>query len=332
MKTILSILVLLIASQSVSLSQIGAKTQQNKIEGVWQNNAMGYQMTLMLGANGNGEFDGEVIKYSTQGDKLIINQAGFSNTYTYAIENNSLVLSGGDLDSSITFTRNGSGTAANIQQKTTVLPSASQVNNSVEIIGTWSGNGESISFAANGQCTYLGQVYPYQTTGSQLTLQTTQGNVVMGYSIKNNQLTLSANGRDAIYTKGGSANATQESQSGDKRIAPELVGKWCYVNVTTTNSGGAMSDECITLNADGTYEYYSERSMSTNTNAFWAGTNSQKGDRGTWTYDGNRIYNNSQTNGQGSYQLQKVNHPKNGDPMIVLDGKAYVTYYQKSPW
>jgi hypothetical protein len=322
----LSILLFLVAIHFVCFSQIGAKTQQNKIEGVWMNNDMGYQMLVMLGSKGSGEFDGEVIKYSTQANKLVITQEGVSTTYAFNIENNSLTLSGGDLDSSITFKRNGG--VSNQAEHSNVSSS-----NASEIIGTWSDKGELITFSPSGQCTYLGQNYPYSITSNQLTFQTSQGNIVMAYIVKNNQLTLSANGKDVVYSKGNNSNATQTNQNqGDKRVAQELVGKWCYVNVTTTNSGGATSDECITLKADGTYEYYSERSMSTNTDAFWAGTNSQNGDRGTWTFDGNRIYNNSQTNGQGSYQLQKVNHPKNGDPMIVLDGKAYVTYYQKSPW
>ena len=103
-------------------------------------------------------------------------------------------------------------------------------------------------------------------------------------------------------------------------------------NVNTTNSGGSTSSRCIVLNANGTYEYASERSMDTNTNAFYAGTSSQGSDRGTWYVQGNRIYYNSQTTGKGSYQLQKVNHPKNRDPMIVLDGESYVTFYQKPSW
>jgi hypothetical protein len=72
--------------------------------------------------------------------------------------------------------------------------------------------------------------------------------------------------------------------------------------------------------------------MSTNTNSFSGGTSSQNSDSGTWWVVGDRIHYNSQTQGQGSYQLIKRNHPKNGDPMIVLDGTSYVTYYQKAPW
>ncbi len=33
-----------------------------------------------------------------------------------------------------------------------------------------------------------------------------------------------------------------------------------------------------------------------------------------------------------TYQLEKRNHPKNNDPMLLLDGQSFVTYYQKPPW
>jgi hypothetical protein len=111
-----------------------------------------------------------------------------------------------------------------------------------------------------------------------------------------------------------------------------LVGKWCYVNVNSTNSGGSSTSECITLYANGTYEYYSESSMSVNTNEYAGGTNNQSSDSGTWRVAGNTIIANSKTQGTKTYSLQKVNHPKNGDPMIVIDGRAYATYYQKKPW
>jgi hypothetical protein len=120
--------------------------------------------------------------------------------------------------------------------------------------------------------------------------------------------------------------------TGKGTISQELVGKWCYVNVNSTYSGGSSSSTCFTLNADGSYEYYSESSRSVNTADMNGGISSQNSDRGTWTVQGDRIYYNSQTQGQGYYQFQKRNHPKNGDPMIVIDGEAYVTFYNKEPW
>jgi hypothetical protein len=155
---------------------------------------------------------------------------------------------------------------------------------------------------------------------------------MFAYAINGTQLTLTANGQQVSYNR-GAGNNQQQNATGKGNVAAELVGKWCYVNVTNTNSGGTSTDECITLNGDGTYVYYYERSASVNTNAFAGGTNAQNGDRGTWYVQGDRIFYNSQSQGQGSYRLEKRNHPKNvGDPMIVLDGKAFVTATYRQPW
>ena len=122
-----------------------------------------------------------------------------------------------------------------------------------------------------------------------------------------------------------STNATAKNSSG-KKLDQSLVGKWCYVNVTSNYS--SSSQQCIIVNANGTYEYYGESSTSGSNGS----TASQSSDTGTWWVEGNRVYYNSQNQGEGSYELVKKNHPKTGDPMIVLDGTAYVTFYKKSPW
>jgi len=158
----------------------------------------------------------------------------------------------------------------------------------------------------------------------------------MNYVIQHNQLVLTVNGQKFTYTKSqgntGTNTGNLTATSGNRQLDMTIVGKWCYVNVTSTNTGGTSSDACITIHENGTYEYYAERSMSANTDTFSSGTASQSSDSGTWWVQGNRIFYESQTQGQGSYQLVKQNHPKTGDPMIVLDGTSYVTYFQKSPW
>lgn len=116
------------------------------------------------------------------------------------------------------------------------------------------------------------------------------------------------------------------SNANGKKLDQTLVGKWCYVNVSSNYS--TSSRQCITVNANGTYEYYAENSTSGSNGS----TASHASDAGTWWIEGNRVYYNSQNQGEGSYELVKKNHPKTGDPMIVLDGTAYVTFYKKSPW
>jgi hypothetical protein len=314
------------------IAQIGAKTQQGKIFGIWQNAQFGYQMTLMLNADGSGEFDGEMIKFTYQGGKLSIVQDGQATVYSYILQDNSLSLSGGDLDQAITFTRSGA------QEQTTVAvndPNLKSQSNSVTdtgLIGLWSGNGETIEFKPDGQCVYLGNTFSYQLSQGHVILATAQGNAMFAYSIKGNQLNLIANGQQVTYSRGATKGGIASDNSKAGNVSQELVGKWCWTNVSSTNTGGSSSSECIVLNANGTYEYASERSMDTNTNAFYAGTSSQGSDQGTWWVQGDKIFYNSQTKGQGSYQLQKQNHPKTGDPMILLNGEPYVTFYQKQPW
>jgi hypothetical protein len=318
----------LVAISFSMFAQIGAKTQQNKIHGIWQSNSNGEQMTLILNADGTGEFDGEAIRYTAKDSKLTLNIDSETQAlvYNYNLQGNSLTVSGGDLDAPFTFTRKE--TPGNW----TVYPPPSA--NDKNLIGLWSGNNESIEFTSEGKCNYTGQTYQFVTSNNQVTLVTAQGNFIMAYAVKGNQLSLTINGQTLQYTKGTAGTAPSNSQpTGGKRVAQELVGKWCYVNVNSTNSGGSSTEQCITLKADGTYEYYGETSRSVNTNAYAGGTNSQNSDRGTWSYDGTRVYYVSTAGaGSGSYVLEKRNHPKNNDPMIVLDGTTYVTYYQKAPW
>jgi hypothetical protein len=311
------------------IAQIGAKIQnQTKISGIWQNSKFGYQMVLMLNENNTGEFDGESITYTVSGSKLSITQSGATTPYNYTLQNNALTLSGGDLEGAVTFTRQGAEAEPQpVSQKTLTTPKSITTSNSSNLLGVWSGSGETIEFKKDGQCNYLRQSYPYQTTQGYVTLVTAQGNIMMAYTVATNQLTLVVNGKQLVYTKGIANNGAQ-NVSGRESVSQELVGKWCYVNVNSTSSGGSSSSTCITLSADGSYEYYGESSRSVEAGS----TASQDADRGTWSAQGDRIYYNSQTRGQGSYQFQKRNHPKNGDPMIVIDGQTFVTFYNKEPW
>lgn len=331
MKTTALFLLLLPATL---LAQTGAKTQQAKITGLWQNAQSGYQMTLMLNPDGSGEFDGEIIKYATVSNKLSITQLGETTTYTFLLQGNSLVLSGGDLEGPVTFTKAGANTQQNTMAVNQPAQQPQQQKGSGQgLIGTWSGNGETIEFKTNGQCVYLGNTFTYQESQGHITLITAQGNAMFAYTIQGNQLNLMANGKTVSYQRGAANGGAQNTaRAGGGNVPQELVGKWCWTNTSGNSSGGSSSSQCIVLNANGTYEYNSERSMDSNTNAGYAGTSSQSADRGTWWVQADRLHYNSQTKGQGSYLLQKMNHPKTKDPMIVLDGEPFVTFFQKAPW
>ncbi len=314
-------------------AQIGTKVQQQKIFGTWQNSQFGYQMTLMLNPDGTGEFDGEPIKFLTQATTLSIIVAITTTDYSYNLQGNSLTLSGGDLDGQVTFTRSGSPSPqdASMAKPPTDPVSPSYSNTASNLLGLWSGNGEMIEFRSDGKCVYLGNTFTYQISQGHIILTTGQGNATFAYSVNNSQLTLTANGQKVVYNKadGGASPGAYNNAFAAGDIPMELVGQWCYMNMGTNS----QSSRCVVLNADGTYTFSSESSRSVNTDAFSGGTASQDADRGTWYVQGDRIYYNSQTTGQGSYRLEKRNHPKNvNDPMIVIDGEPYVTTTSRPPW
>jgi hypothetical protein len=111
-------------------------------------------------------------------------------------------------------------------------------------------------------------------------------------------------------------------------VLQELVGKWCYLSNVQANDGGRMSEICITLNSDGTYEYYGE----TSSNNPYGGSGSQESDAGRWSATATTLTAHSNSGETKNFTLEKRNHPKTGDPMLIIDGDAFVTAYQKQPW
>jgi len=112
-------------------------------------------------------------------------------------------------------------------------------------------------------------------------------------------------------------------------IAPELVGKWCFMNIAGSTAD-ALTNSCITLNADGTFEASLDRTSLPNANAI---PGLQSSDYGKWWVIGSRLFYNSSANGQGSYVFQKVNHPRlQNTPMMVINGIAFVTASSHDPW
>jgi hypothetical protein len=116
------------------------------------------------------------------------------------------------------------------------------------------------------------------------------------------------------------------------QIAPEIVGKWCYYNLAN-GTEGKLSNTCVTLNADGTYEFFLDGSAMRQGSTIFSGTPLQQTDYGNWWVDNGRIYYDSQSHGQGSFQFQKMNHPQDkAVPMIVLNGQSFVSSTPRDAW
>ena len=105
---------------------------------------------------------------------------------------------------------------------------------------------------------------------------------------------------------------------------PALCGQWTYVS----GNSGYMSSRSLTLYQNGTYVYQGETSSS----GPYGSTAGDSSDSGTWRLEGAQIVANSRARGPLVLPLILRNHPKTGDPMIIVDGDAYVTATQRPPW
>ncbi|MCA0366050.1 MAG: hypothetical protein LCH67_18580 [Bacteroidetes bacterium] len=344
MKTILLILISL-----ATFGQIGAKVNSSSgsgIQGEWVNTQFGYEMKLSLKAGGKGVFDEENISYTVSGNKLIIRGQDTNESYTYKLSGNNLTLSGGDLDDAITFAKSSKGSITKVGEASTETAKTVSVpkteNSKLEkLLGQWTTEGADLEFKANGKGMYNGSPFTYTLNGNTLTSRDQTGEHQFFVMFVGKALTVMGEGTNATFVRGHAGykntasagnNSAGNANSGGGSIDQSIAGKWCYVSSLTNPNASSSSSRCININANGTYTYQAESSISGYGGGYYGGSSSQSADSGTWRLAGNRIYVNSRNEGQKVYSFEKRNHPKNGDPMIIIDGDAYVTYYQRRPW
>ena len=190
------------------------------------------------------------------------------------------------------------------------------------IVGSWRNATGSARFNADGTGMVDGTPGRYEIRGNQLTLIWAQGQATVPFEVRGDVLSLTVNGVAATLNR-------VKEEAGEGSVHTELVGKWCWISVTTANQGAYQSSRCFTLNGNGTYAY-AGASDSYNPNG---GASSQSADSGTWTATESTLTTHSRGGKSSTYRLEKRNHPKNvRDPMIVLDGQAFVTALNKPPW
>lgn len=214
--------------------------------------------------------------------------------------------------------------------------------------GTWSaanvdGKPLLVEFAAGGKGKANGQPIAWSTLGSALFVQDQTGTATYGFKVEGEKLLVYPQGQSqpVTLTKGsGAYEAAMKQQKQQPATAKssgngqELVGKWCDIGASSTSYESRSSRmACIELKADGTYTYNAETSRSTNTATVYGSTASQTSDAGRWSYNGTQLIAQSRNGQTSAYNLEKRNHPKNKrDPMICLDGKCYVTFYNRPAW
>jgi hypothetical protein len=203
------------------------------------------------------------------------------------------------------------------------VPAPAPTGATAGLVGTWRGPQGTARFNADGTGMVDGNPGRYEIHGNQMTLIGAQGQLTLGFELRGDVLTVTGSGGSVTLTR-----VKQETGAGSVHM--ELVGKWCWISqVNATNGGARQSSRCITLNGNGTYTY---AGLTDSYNPY-GGATSQTSDSGTWTATETTLTSRSANGKVTTYQLEKRNHPKNvRDPMIVLNGEAFVTAYNKPPW
>ena len=191
------------------------------------------------------------------------------------------------------------------------------------IVGTWRHATRGLArFNADGTGTVDGTPGRYEIHGNQLTLIGPADRTTVGFEVHGDVLTLIAGGQTLTLDR-------VKEETGAGGVRPELVGKWCWMTQTNVLNGARQSNRCITLNGNGSYLYEGL----TDSYGPNGGATGEQSDAGTWTATETTITAHSRSGKTTTYQLEKRNHPKNQlDPMIVLDGQPFVTFYNKPPW
>jgi hypothetical protein len=303
-----------------------AGTAPSNPAGAWETQGPNGVIRLVLKPDGTGTFGGGPVRW--QFDRGILSLTGPNNNtvmYNAALTQDSLTLSGGNLTQPVIF-------RASASEQSSAGPKIGSDGKSHEgLVGQWQGPAGIVEVKADGTMLIKGVPYRYSIQGDILTLIGNDGSLPVPFRLNGDNLTMTLSGQlvnlRRIAAQGAGQLATPAGTGAD------LVGKWCYFSsFSATSGGGSMTDECFTINANGTYQYHREGSISAYSPGIYGGTASQTDDTGTVQVSGPTLTVISRTKGTSTYTLEKRNHPKTGDPMLCLDGRCFVTYYQRPPW
>jgi hypothetical protein len=196
------------------------------------------------------------------------------------------------------------------------------VQTAAQLVGSWRNATSSAQFNGDGTGIVNGTPGRFEIRGNRLTLIGAQAQTTVRFEMHGDVLALTVNGKPVTLNR-------VKDEPGEGSVRVELVGRWCWTSLTAPAQGSLRSKRCLTLNGDGTYAFAVPASIT----AAIGASKAPSGDSGTWTATEVTLTTHSISGKATTYQMMKRNHPgKVRDPMIVLDGQAYVTFFNKPPW
>jgi len=249
--------------------------------------------------------------------------------HRWSIEGNTITLTGNGESIKVPFEMAGNNWTWKFPGGQLVLTRAGTVDRG--IAGSWQGPTGNVQMNLDGSATVGGVIYRYTQTADQLTLAGPDGTFIATVKLAGDNMTWVVNGKTLTFQRAATTWAVGGGTAAGG-ILPELVGKWCQATNLNNTTGSYARSACFTLLADGSFQFASEFGATGQVPAGTYGAASDGNDSGTWTATANTITSTSKKTGVRSFRLEKRNHPKTGDPMLLLDGEAYTTAYQKTPW
>src|SRR5471030_626328 len=155
---------------AIGYGQAGQKVKsltEGSLQGVWENTQFGEAMVLTLKPGGKGSFDGDAITYTTTSNTLAIKKGTKTTNYTYQLKEGKCILSGGDLDKPLSFTR-----------KEMSDNTASKVDNGLS--GTWTGQNMEFIFHDDGTMIFKNPL-TYTVKGNIVTLINAEKKLTLPY-------------------------------------------------------------------------------------------------------------------------------------------------------
>jgi hypothetical protein len=258
---------------------------------------------------------------ATIGDKI----------HRWTLNDNIIAFTGNGETLAVPFELNGDNWTWTFPDGKLALTRIPAVSAEAPITGAWQGPSGPVQLNLDGTAVVAGVPYRYTREGSRITLAGPDGTFVADVQLSGDAMTWMVNGKSIAFQRAANTWAVGGGAAGSG-ILPELVGKWCQATNLNNSTGGYSRSTCFTLLADGSYQFAADFDATGQTADGANGVNASNSDFGTWTATANTITSRSRKTGVRTYQLEKRNNPKTGDPMLVLDGAEFTTAFQKTPW